>query len=212
MIGILVIGIISITVLLKEGPEEESIARGEVLYNKSCIQCHGENGQGREVGNATSLNNQEFLNVASDEFLIETITKGRSGTQMPGFGDQFSNDEIKDIVHFIKAWRTEEIDMPTPNTISGDPNLGRKIYLANCASCHGITASGELTNGPSLINQDFLEAATEEFIWDTTAYGRSNTPMGPSLKGLDGIRQLTEKEISALVVYLKSNKQEKDKE
>jgi mono/diheme cytochrome c family protein len=94
--------------------------------------------------------------------------------------------------------------MPTPLITLGDPDLGRKLYVANCATCHGITARGELNMGPSLINQDFLNATSDEFIWDTTAYGRSGTPMGPSLEGLSGVRQLSEKEINAIIAYLRS--------
>ena len=37
-----------------------------------------------------------------------------------------------------------------------------------------------------------------------TAYGREDTRMGPSLKGLDGARQLKEKDITDIISYIRS--------
>ncbi|MGH7320709.1 MAG: c-type cytochrome [Candidatus Rokuibacteriota bacterium] len=42
----------------------------------------------------------------------------------------------------------------------------------------------------------------------TIAYGRRDTPMFPSLRGLDGVRQLSEKEISDVVAYLRLRRRE----
>lgn len=66
------------------------------------------------------------------------------------------------------------------------------------------TGQGELGMGPAVMNPDLLAAADHGFLWATIAYGRRDTPMFPSLRGLDGGRQLTEQEISDLVAYLRS--------
>jgi hypothetical protein len=48
---------------------------------------------------------------------------------------------------------------------------------------------------PALNNPDFLAAADDTFLWATIAYGRRETPMFPSLRGLGGVRQLSAQEI-----------------
>jgi cytochrome c oxidase cbb3-type subunit 3 len=58
--------------------------------------------------------------------------------------------------------------------------------------------------GPAVTNPDFLALADDAFLWATIAYGRRDTPMFPSLRGLEGVRQFTEVEINDLVAYLRS--------
>jgi hypothetical protein len=57
--------------------------------------------------------------------------------------------------------------------------------------------------GPAVTNPDLLAAADDAFLWATIAYGRRNTPMFPSLRGLDGVRQFSETEIDDLVAFLR---------
>ena len=63
--------------------------------------------------------------------------------------------------------------------------------------------------GPAVTNRDLLATADNAFLWTTIAYGRRDTPMFPSLRGLDGVRQLSEQEISDIVAYLRSWQREK---
>ncbi len=155
------------------------------------MQCHGENGRGRKMNTATTLNNQEFLTLASDELLKGVISEGRKGTKMPSFhvdyGGNLTGEQIGDVVLYMRSWHKQNVEMETPDKITGDPNLGRKLYKNNCLSCHGKGV------GPSVVNKAFLEQVSDEFLWDTIAYGRSDTAMGPSLKGTGGIRELTKK-------------------
>lgn len=174
------------------------VERGEEIYEQSCIQCHGENGKDRRISTATTLHNQEFLSLATNEFLKETILEGRQGTDMPGFAKKLKEEEIEDVIAYIRSWQDDVIVMETPSEITGDPILGRELYENNCISCH---ASGV---GPEVVNSHFLEQVSDEFLWDTIAYGRSNTAMGPSLEGAGGVRQLSEEDISAIVAYLRS--------
>lgn len=212
--------VIMLFAFLKSGenqtPDQSvTLENGRMLYKANCASCHGLNGEGRLVGNATSLNNKEFLSIVSDDFLLSTIAEGRLGTQMPAFdqayGGSLTKEEIDDIISFLRQWKSEIPDMPVPTNIAGDPGLGRKLYAANCATCHGITAQGELNMGPSLVNPDFLEVASDEFIWVTTALGRSKTPMGPSLKGLGGVRELSKQQISSIITYLRNVGKESEK-
>ena len=50
--------------------------------------------------------------------------------------------------------------------------------------------AGKFKMGTALSNPQYLKYTTDKQIWIGTAYGREDTRMGPSLKGLEGVRQL----------------------
>jgi cytochrome c oxidase cbb3-type subunit 3 len=58
--------------------------------------------------------------------------------------------------------------------------------------------------GTALSNPQFLKFTTDKQIWIGTAYGRDDTRMAASLKGLDGVRQLEKEEITDIVTYIRS--------
>lgn len=74
---------------------------GSLLYQQYCQNCHGISGEG---GTALSLNNPTFLETASDGFLLHALTEGRSNTTMMSYSDILSEDEMYDIVTFIRSW------------------------------------------------------------------------------------------------------------
>ena len=82
-------------------------AQGQQLYPASCSGCHGTRGEGA-LGPA--LNNEIFLEEATDTFLFETIARGRLGTGMMGFlppspvRRTLATEEIESIVAFIRTW------------------------------------------------------------------------------------------------------------
>ncbi len=80
---------------------------GKNLYAAACAGCHGRNGEG---GEGPALNNKVLLSAASDNYLVETISRGRRGTGMEGFlqpsvvRPTLSKPEIQAIVAFIRTW------------------------------------------------------------------------------------------------------------
>lgn len=85
---------------------------GRVAYDQVCAACHGSDGEGVT---AISLNNPEFLALASDEQIRMAIAHGRRGTPMLAYRDRFSEDTIDDLVALIRSWKREvreRIEMP----------------------------------------------------------------------------------------------------
>jgi len=86
---------------------------GQELYNEFCRDCHGSNGEGKK---APALNNQEFLNAATNGFLLATITLGRPGTAMPVWSHPepdrraLSQDERLDLAAFVRTWQKQVIE------------------------------------------------------------------------------------------------------
>jgi cytochrome c oxidase cbb3-type subunit 3 len=93
---------------------ELAMRNGRELYAGYCTGCHGPNGRGLQDGPdyyAPALNNQDFLEAATDGFLLATIARGRRGTPMRPFGKgaggivSLSTGEISDIVSHIRSWQ-----------------------------------------------------------------------------------------------------------
>jgi mono/diheme cytochrome c family protein len=93
---------------------EQAISNGRQLFAGYCSGCHGPAGRGTQDGPkyyAPSLNNQDFLNAASDGFLLATIARGGRGTPMRPFGKRaggivsLAPEQISDIVSFIRSWQ-----------------------------------------------------------------------------------------------------------
>lgn len=93
-----------------------AIDSGRRQFAQYCAGCHGPNGLGQADGPdylAPALNNREFLEAASDGFLLATIARGRSNTAMRPFGVgtggivPLGDSDISDIVSFIRTWHEE---------------------------------------------------------------------------------------------------------
>lgn len=185
-------------------PDEKAIASGGKIYHEQCINCHDKTGKGEGAKLGTAINNQHFLNTVSNKTLVNYVTYGREGTLMPGYSQKLSKKDLNNLVAFIRNWQSETINFAVPDTISGSLENGKQLYQLYCRTCHGEHGSGKAQMGPAIANKDYLKYTSDKQIWITVAYGRENTRMGPSLKGLEGVRQLTKDDISDIVTYIRS--------
>lgn len=85
---------------LPGGPVTGDRDKGFALYEETCKECHG---TPEARGEAPVLANGEFLQYASDSFIKYNIVKGRAGTKMPPFGEKLKDEEINDIVAYIRG-------------------------------------------------------------------------------------------------------------
>jgi cbb3-type cytochrome c oxidase subunit III len=84
-------------------------SRGAEVYARECAVCHGEAGEGLDESpraplGAPSLNNPVFLATASDGFIRHAIANGRRGTVMQPYAGLLTDQEIDDLVAFIRNW------------------------------------------------------------------------------------------------------------
>ena len=141
--------------------------RGEAVYQKRCVMCHGDEGDG--LGPAAdflsppprdfSLGQYKIKTtgfddpIANDADLIRMIRDGMPGTAMPGWGDILSDREVLDVIHYIKIFAELEEEKPsdqldygtqvksTPESIA----TGKKIFHEGerCSECHGKNGRGD---------------------------------------------------------------------
>lgn len=175
-----------------------SVEVGLKLYRSRCTVCHGESGEGR-IG--PSINNQAVLRVVSNEFLHDTLVRGRPGTAMPAWR-QLSGADVADLIALMRSWQKEDAKQLSSIRVQGDPENGRLLFQGACAGCHGPDAEGAL--GPQLANAVFLDTVRDETLVEWISFGRPGTQMRPHLRGQQGNADLTRSQIEDVVTYLRS--------
>jgi mono/diheme cytochrome c family protein len=131
-----------------------AVAAGRDAYTGSCAVCHGSTGDGTGVFGpgtyppATNLTSHDVVEK-SDAELFWITRNGLSFTAMPGFGDQYSDQEIWNIVAYLRSLQNgQPAAVNVPSTTLGqldtaDPagsaaQRGAAVYFAQgCQSCHG---------------------------------------------------------------------------
>ncbi len=172
-------------------------AKGAARFDQHCTACHGQNGTG---GVAVALNQEGFLERATDEMIQETILHGRGNTAMPGWC-QIEPQVRMNLFTLIRSWNEarpveREIDLPKPNL-----EEGAMRYHFLCSRCHGEFGEGE--TGPAIINRDFLEAAGTGFLYKTIAEGRKHTAMFGWSLDVYNQERLDAGEISNIIGFMK---------
>lgn len=120
------------------GPPTDAGGR---LFRIHCAPCHGPQGQG---GVGPSLATARLTLAPTDKALIDIITHGIKGTQMPK--SQLPPEEIRQVAAWVR--HLGKIDL---GKTTGDPARGRELYFArgDCVQCHSINGRGGAI-GPDL--------------------------------------------------------------
>ncbi len=79
-------------------------------------------------------------------------------------------------------------------------------YHFLCSRCHGEFGEGE--TGPSIINADFLEVASNRFLHGTIAEGREHTAMFGWSSDVYDQEQLGMQDISNIIAYMRKSSKE----
>lgn len=171
--------------------------KGAALFDRHCSVCHGGNGTG---GVAVALNQEGFLERATDEMIQKTMLQGRGNTAMPGWA-HLEPQVRMNLLTLIRSWSGTrpaegEIDLPKPNL-----EEGAMRYHFLCSRCHGEFGEGE--TGPAIINRDLLEAAGTGFLYKTIAEGRKHTAMFGWSLDVYNQEKLDAGEISNIIGFMK---------
>ena len=191
--------------------QREFATDGATLFGTFCAACHGARGQGMRFAGMTpfpAIASPDFLALASDGFLRETIAHGRPGRRMPAWNEQSGGlraAEIESLIAHLRALGGGvpfEGDPRPARWAGGDVLAGERLYAAQCASCHG--ARGEGGEGLALANPALLASATDTYLFESIARGRAETTM-PGFARASPVRPaLSAGEIEALVSFLRT--------
>lgn len=176
---------------------------GEAAHNyaKYCALCHGPDREGHVNDHAPSLRSESLMKTGFPHHIYLTISYGRPGTPMAGFVDEvggpMSRDEIIQMLYWSreKSGVTEQVDFDS-EPVTGDVDLGAKLYATECAQCHG--KQGEGITGTALGNSAMLSLTEDKFIRFAIENGRDGTDM----KAFGD--KLSAEEIDALTAFIRS--------
>ena len=221
--------------LPKDGADETErhIARYEQLYKSHCSACHGEHGDGKSRAEfglnppPRNFTTQAARGELSRQRMITSVTYGRPGTAMVGWGKRLTDDEIAGIVDYVRttfmqpeSLSNEQLDneqlaneeqaneeqakgeQPETHT---DIHPGRQIYKDHCAVCHGEKGNGSTwtKTGLNPPPRDFTapesrQQLSPERMMTSVTYGRPGTAMMPFKT------RLSEQQIASVVDFIRT--------
>jgi mono/diheme cytochrome c family protein len=146
---------------LSLGLPAQQVDAGRVLFQESCVQCHGERGEG--VGDVQNLASPDFFAGRSLLALYGAITGG-VGTQMPAYADDLTDDERWALAAYVRSLalgEPSEAVTATPTSAAATaegatPTAGQETPASEPARTTTVTAAtvsagaqitGRATNG-----------------------------------------------------------------
>ena len=181
------------------------VTKGAQSFSLNCSACHQSDGKGLP-GIAPSIRNRDFLAIASDEFILNTVRKGRLGTAMAPRPD-LTKGTIRDIITYLRSEPvTNAITVKVNDSLKfvGNTKAGADKYSRYCSSCHGPNGEGYLAGvpGPGIGLPGFLDTVSDDYIFQTLKHGRIGTPM-KSFIGARGIANLTRQDAYDIIAQLR---------
>jgi mono/diheme cytochrome c family protein len=154
------------------------IQRGNGIYTQYCLACHGADLRG-DGPSAPGMQpppadfSAAHTKVHSDSDLVYWVKNGKQGTAMPGFDDSLSDQDILDVLSFIRSVQDSqgaEASVPDPATCTIAPttehDLAAAIGAAGSAAPDPVVASDPLVAPET---QSAVLQVSEEFIACTNA-------------------------------------------
>lgn len=142
---------------------------GTALFQSQCASCHGMQGQGSAYG-PTLVG----AGAAGADFYLRTGRMPLSAPGQPVVRRQpvLTDEQIDELVGVVASLG----DGPAiPKVTSGgDVSDGSRLYIANCAACHGATGSGNAIGGGNVAAN--LHEATSTQIVEAMRIGPGAMP------------------------------------
>lgn len=176
---------------------QANAANGDALFHQHCAACHGIAGKG---GVALTLNQEDLMRHAGNEYLFVTLITGRGNATMPSW-QHLAEDELYDMVSLMRSWYAYDPVVPSVRFDTTDADAGKLKYLFMCSRCHGEFGQGQ--TGPAIINEDFLSVAPDEFLYNAIAFGRDHSAMFGWSTDVYNAERLAEKDIGNIIAYMR---------
>lgn len=203
---------------------------GRATYKKSCVVCHGPEGNGiTNLGKP--LRNSAFVQGHSDDELFTLVVNGRApddpanttGAAMPPRGAQnLTDEEIRDVIAFVRslqdpsappasveAWNLKSKDGTTQAaSIELPDHPGHDLFIASCSACHGTDAAGLPNLGLPLTTSGFVRGKTDKELINFIKSGRPSWD-GANTTGVDmppkgGNPAITDEQLQQIVTYIRA--------
>ena len=145
--------------------DAQAQAIGERLFMNNCAQCHVSDARGSK--GFPNLADGDWLWGGEPDRLVESITKGRTGTMPPMAAAVGTPDDVRNVAHYVLSLSNGPHD-------SVRAALGKSKFTA-CAACHGSNGKGNpLLGAPNLTDDIWLHGWGEEAIVAMVNNGKTN--------------------------------------
>ena len=131
--------------------DPQAVAAGAKLFQAHCSSCHGSKGEG---GSGPDLSRGTFGVGDTDADLRQIVSRGRD--VMPGFRSTLEEDDIWQVVSFMRSLAEQNL-----GTVTGDAALGSNLFWGKggCGNCHRVGLQGGGA-GPNLTQIGVRRGAT----------------------------------------------------
>ena len=149
--------------------EDYAVSAGAAVFKTWCAQCHGSGAAGAKGD--PNLLDDDWLWGGTMEDIHTTVSYGIRNEEsddarfsaMPAFGRDglLEKEQVSQVVNYVMSLSD------TPQDAS-QVAAGAAVFEANCASCHGEDASGDIYQGaPNLKDAIWLYGGDYETIYET---------------------------------------------
>lgn len=159
-----------------------------------CKECHGWDYKGSDgaykQGSSHYTGVMGLMHASEEdapEELFEAIGEGVSGMAMSSYSPHLSDQDIWDIVKFIKEGIIDEaqyIDYLTKKPIGANTSNGQTLFNSVCASCHGYDGKQiNVAHEPG--ETEYVGTVANENPWEVMhkiRFGMAGTPMPSAIK------------------------------
>jgi ubiquinol-cytochrome c reductase cytochrome c subunit len=153
-------------------PRSDDLANGRAVFAARCSSCHGADGSGTDRGP-----NLTGVGAAAADFELRTGRMpftGATGTQAVRKPPAFDDATIRDLVAYVASLGPGPA-VPSPTVDMHTVSAGQKLFIANCAPCHGATANGGAVGGGALAPP--LDKATPLEVAEAMLIGPGEMPV-----------------------------------
>jgi ubiquinol-cytochrome c reductase cytochrome c subunit len=167
-------------------------ATGRALYLAHCQTCHGPDGRGTAAG-PTLVG----VGAASADFELRTGRMpfaGPTGSQPVRKPPAFEDASIQALVAYVASLGAGPA-IPSPVVDGTQVSSGQRLFVENCAPCHGVTANGGAVGGGALAPP--LDQATAVQVAEAMIIGPGQMPV------FSGISDADRNAIVSYVEYLR---------
>ena len=182
---------------------------GYHVFRTNCSVCHGLDGTGNgplasqlETRPADLTNNKNLAQKSDRELfkIIEgTAPHGQVSSEMPQWGLAIPNTQIRALVSYVRYLHGSQ------HPVSGNPELGKKVYDDNCTICHGSDGKGNGTitkvfdmEPADHTDADSMNHMSNNKIYSIISNGTKGAKFMPGWKDV-----LSEKEIEDVISYIR---------
>ena len=191
-------------------------------YVALCARCHGVKGDGKGATalyldpSPRDLTKGDFMASKPADRFVHSIAAGVPGTSMPAWGRVLNQQQTEGVLDYVMATFTharprnlKPHKLPETNPVTATSESiahGEQIFVQRCAGCHGRKADGKGPNSLDILprprnlrNSSFVNALTDQRMFDSILYGVQGTAMPPWID-----YGLTQKDVGDVINFIRS--------